>query len=284
MLDLHTTYDATGSADTLVTEATTGTIPAGDGATTIGVSPWPGATLVAYGAHVAAAAQAITGIGLKSNNIVDPVNGLIDQANTTPTMTRTVAGDFVQLGYGSGPNLVQYGQEAAGKICSYKIDYIKSGTCSTGSWFPPTAANSQTGFAQYSVVAGGAVTAGVYYSQAFAPTTTPPVGTYAILGFRLTAVVFGAAVRFQHSDFGGAFPGCPAVSYSDQAITNANMGGTSLTSDNVQGKQFVFLSQTLGVPCCPVFRIQGQGTGLNVQFIDCAADTPQITLNLLKLA
>lgn len=275
ILDLHSSVDATGSTDAFVSENTTGTIPANDGASVAGISPWPNATLIAYGAHVGAAAQAIVGIGLTSNNLVDPTNKLQD--NATGTDTRTMAIKTVQIGYANGANLVQYSQEAAGLIAAFKLDYLSGvGTSGPGSLFP-------TGPAEYSVTFGAA-TAQVYKTLAFAPTNPIPIGTYDILGFRTSASTFGGVLRFQHTDFGGAFPGMPFVGYSDAALTGANQGGNLFTSDSWQGTQFAQLSIALGRPVCPRFRVQGQGTGLVIQLLDNIADTVTVALNLQKVA
>lgn len=285
MLDLHSVYDATGSTDTIVTENNSNAvIPTGDGATTIGVSPWSNAILTMYGANAAAAAQALTTLGLTSNNLVDPTNQLLDTVNTTPTITSVIKAQTLQLAYKNGPNLVRYANEAAGATTTFKIDWISSGGKTVpGSIFPVTSLPN-LGFAQYQVTAGGAATAGVYQTTSFAPSTTPPVGTYAILGARVYALTTAAALRFQHTDFGGAFPGFPVVSYGTGTLTGANQGGNLIVSDSWQGYQFAWLSQILGMPCCPVFKIQGQGTGLNLQLLDPAADTAQFTINLLKIA
>lgn len=288
MLDLHNTYDATGSTDTVVTENNANAvIPVGDGATTIGLSPWQlAATLIAYGATVDAAGQALTTIGLQSNNLADATNQLVDGLNTTPVATRIAASYFIQLGYGAGPNYVRYANEAAGKTAPFKIDWIPGkGATSAGSLAPgpQRAGDTTTGFTQYSIVSG-ACTAGVYNTTSFAPTNTPPVGKYAILGARVSALTTALTLRFQHTDFGGCFPGFPVTDYNVGALTPGNIGGNTLLSDAWQGFQFVYMSQLLGVPCCPIFTIQGQGTGLNLQFLDTAADTPQTTLNLWKIA
>lgn len=280
ILDLHSVYDATGSTDTIVTENNANAvIPTGDGATTIGVSPFTGALMIAYGAHVVAAAQALTTLGLTSNNLVDPVNKLQDTVNTTPTITSVVKAKFAALNYARGPNLVQYANEAAGATATFKMDYLQGIGASTvpGNFLLPN-------IAEYSIVAGGAATAGVYQTTAFAPTTTPPIGTYAILGVRVYAITTACVLRFQHTDFGGAYPGLPLLSYGAGTLTGANQGGNTLTSDSWQGYQFVFLSQALGLPLCPLFRVQGQGTGLNLQLLDTAADTAQFDLILQKVA
>lgn len=279
ILDTHSVYDATGSTDTVVTENNSNAvIPANDGATTIGLSPWAGAVLLAYGAHVTAAAQALVALGLTSNNLVDPVNKLQDTVNSTPTITSILKSKFLQLSYAKGPNLVQYANEAAGASATFKMDYLASiGASQAGSVIPANVA-------EYSFAASGAATAGVYQTTAFSPSTTPPIGTYLILGARAYALSTAAFLRFQHTDFGGAFPGFPIASYGAGTLTPANYGGNEVISDAWQGMQFVKLGQLTGIPMCPVFRIQGQSTGLNLQLLDTAADTAQFDLILQKIA
>ncbi len=158
------------------------------------------------------------------------------------------------------------------------MDYLSSiGTSAPGSLIPANVA-------EYSFAAGGAATAGVYQTTAFNPSTTPPIGTYVILGARVYALSTAAVLRFQHTDFAGAFPGFPVASYGGGTLTPANYGGMSILSDSWQGYQFVYLSQLLGMQLCPVFRIQGQSTGLNLQLLDTAADTAQFDLILQKIA
>lgn len=280
ILDLHSVYDATGSTDTVVYENNANAvIPANDGATTIGLSPFPNAVMVAYGAHVVAAAQALVALNLKSNNLVDPANGLADSVNSTPTQTSILKTKYLTTNYAKGPNLVGYGNEAAGITATFKIDYLAN----VGTSIAPANFALQN-LAEYSFAASGAATAGVYQTTAFNPSTTPPIGTYAILGLRLYAVSFAAVVRFQHTDFQGAFPGLPFLTYGSGTLTSANQGGNELTSDSWQGYQFLYLSQRLGINVCPVFRIQGQSTGLNLQLLDTVADTAQFDLILQKIA
>ncbi len=276
LLDLHSVYDATGSTDTVVSENNSNAaIPANDGSNVIGLSPFGNATLLGYGATVGAAAQALVTIGMSSNNLVDPVNKLLDTARGTDT--RTCAMKWLTTNYARGPNLVQYAQEAAGVLATFKIDLVQVGSSSSPSSY------ALQNIAEYTINSG-ACTAGVYQSTAFAPSPTPPVGVYRILGARVCNVLFAAAIRFTHADFAGAHPGFPVVSYSDQALTIAGIGGNFLTSDQVQGYQFLAMSQALGIPCCPQFTIQGQGTGLNVEILDVIADTPTIDLIIQKLS
>lgn len=279
ILDLHSVYDATGSTDTIVYENNSNAaIPAGDGATTIGLSPFSGALLCAYGAHVDAAAQALVALNLQSNNIVDPVNKLSDSVSATPTITSILKSKFLQTGYGLGSNLVGYANELAGKTATFKIDYLANvGTSAQGSFVPANVA-------EYSFAASAAATAGVYQTIAFNPSQTPPVGTYAILGTRTYGLTTSAVIRFQHTDFQGAFPGYPIVDYGTGSLTAANLGGNMWSEERIQGYQFVALSALLGKSMCPVFRIQGQSTGLNLQLLDTNADTVQFDLILQKVA
>lgn len=232
-----------------------------------------------FGAHVVAAAQALVALGLTSNNLVDPTNKLADSVNATPTITSILKSKFALMSYVKGPNVVQYANEAAGKTATFKIDILGNIGASIA---PPSLALPNV--AEYSFAAGGAATAGVYQTTAFSPTTTPPIGRYAILGLRVYALTTAAVVRFQHTDFQGAFPGFPVLDYGTGSLTSANQGGNTITSDSWQGLQFLYLSQALGVPCCPVFTVQGQGTGLNLQLLDTAADTAQFDLILQKIA
>lgn len=274
MLDLHTAYDATGSTDTVVAENNANAvIPANDGATTIGVSPWTGAILCAFGVHTVSGKAVVT-LGLKSNNIVDPVNQLADTA--TGTDTALTVNQYLQAAYTLGPNLVTYAQEAAGAIATYKIDYIGAGTTAPGADVP-------AGLAQYSVTASGGATAGTYQTTAFNPSPTPPIGSYAILGLKMSNLAQPAVVRFAHTDFAGALPGFPVVDTTTGTLTYANLARNVFADPTYQGRQFVRLGQLLGKPCCPVFRIQGQGTGLNLQLLTTGTDTVTYGLDLQKL-
>lgn len=273
-LDLHVTYDATGSADTLVTEAATGTIPAGDGATTIGLSPQANAILCSYGVNsLNGAAQGLVKLGLSGNNLPDPVNG----SNMVFTGTDVGASRFVmaQYPYTAGTNLVNYAQEAAGIIAAVKLDWVPGPAGVAGDWVPVNNNIYPT--------TSAAVTAGVYKTTAFNPTQTPTIGKYAILGAWVGSLTAGAVIRFQHSDFKGIFPGFPVVDYSTGSLTPAQMQGAGFFDPQVQGYQFVWMSSLLRQPCCPVFNIQGQSTGLNMQILDTTADTPTIQLNLMQI-
>lgn len=275
IIDAHSVYDATGSTTLVYENNANAVIPAGDGATTIGLSPQPNSILFSYGYMTLGTTDAAGKLALQSNNIVDPTNGLQD-ANTG-TSTAFHRGKFAQVSYGNGPNLVGYNtQTAAAKVATYKMDWnTRLGTSVAGSFFPP-------GFAEYTF-SGSAATAGVYETIAFNPGNAVPTGKYAILGLRVYSLTSGAFLRFQHTDFGGAFPGIPIFPSATGSSTAANMGFSPFASESWQGCQFVKLSQYLGQPSCPVFTVQGQGTGLNLQFLSTNTDTPQFDLNLMKV-
>jgi hypothetical protein len=275
MLDLHSVYDSTGSTDTIVAENNSNAvIPTNDGATTIGVSPFNNAVLVAFGAQsLNGGAQGIVSVGLQGNNIVDPTNKM--QFTATGTDVMAVKSIMTQVGYSNGPNLVNYAQEAAGIITTHKLDLVQGPACTGGSYTPAGQAIYPATFSQ--------LTAGAYGSKSFAPTNAPPIGRYAVLGAWVSALTAGAALRFDHTDFKGAKPGFPVVDYATAALTPSQIQGGGVFSPEAQGYQFVWLSQKLGVASCPVFTVQGQGTGLNIQCIDGTADTPTVILNLQKV-
>lgn len=283
MIDAHAVYDAVGSTDTVVAENNSNAvIPSADGATTIGVSPFSGAVLCAFGAHVAAVAGAIVSIGLSGNNIVDPTNKILQTDGSVDN--DLLAGFFGQFAYSNGPNLVNYAQEAAGKLLTYKLDYVRTGRFPNimGTEVPITDVNGVQGMAVYSTNFA-ALTAGAYGTKTLSPVNVPPIGTYAILGAKVSSLTSVGMVRFQHTDFGGAFPGFPIMDLVTGTLTQANYGSTAWVESRWQGAQFVYLSQILGTPCCPVFAVQGQGTGLVLQAISTNGDTPVVTLNLLKV-
>jgi hypothetical protein len=52
---------------------------------------------------------------------------------------------------------------------------------------------------------------------------------------------------------------------------------------NSHGEQFIYLSQKLGKPQCPVFTVSNAGTGLQIQMICAQAATPVVDLVLVKV-
>jgi hypothetical protein len=130
---------------------------------------------------------------------------------------------------------------------------------------------------------GGALTIHQWGTQAFAPTTMLPVGKYAILGAYVTAISYGALLRFQHADFGFVTPGFPVA--NPETISSSTWD--KVWKDDLllakHGYQFVYLSDIMGSPCCPVFSITSIGTGLNFQILSAVADTPVVTVNLAKV-
>ena len=277
MLDLHVLYDATGSTSLIQPK----TIPSGDGATAAGVPILtdPGkAKLIAWGAVGITATAAIKAAKLISNDLNDTNNG--QYWLPSGTVINIMTPHFIEgLDYKTAARQVFAAQKAAGLEFTFTIDHydpsqVRARTI-MGGYLPPARG-------MYSQVFGGALTAQAWGSVAFAPTYNLPAGAYAILGFWVTGLTNVAALRFQHSDFGAAAPGCIAV---DQVV----VGGTlpALAFDRIlierQGYQFVAFSEITGQPQCPVFRAGPNGTGLNVWAFDNTADTPTVILNLAFL-
>lgn len=134
--------------------------------------------------------------------------------------------------------------------------------------------------AAYSTTFGGALTAITWGSAVFAPSPLLPAGKYAILGARADALTNYGFIRFQHADFGPYLPGFPIVDTA-LAAARATVGDSLLTLE--AGYQFVDLSDILKQPCCPVFTVSAQGTGLTIQAAAITADTPIIEILLTAL-
>lgn len=265
MLDAHL---VSGTGSTSLT--TLSTIPTNDGATSAGVPIASGATLAMFGGLAVSTLDAINEIALSSNDLIDPSNKL----NSVFTSAKiTAAALTLSLPYSLGARNVQVKNAAAGDTLGFTVDFYQKGpACVGGSYFPAI-------LAQYSTTFGAALTALTYGTAPLAPTTNVPVGKYAILGATTGAITNNAFLRFQHPDFGGYYPGFPVVS---SELGTAGVIG-EIFSEAYDGYQFVKMSQVTNQPCCPVFTVTGQGTGLNIQAISCNTDTPIVNLNLAKI-
>lgn len=270
MLDFH----AASSGGNKTTLAAVSTILAGnDGQTVAGVPLDKSATLVGWGGATTIA-DTIAGIQLLSQDQQDPANGYTYSPGAT-----SVAGMFhfwENLPFKTGKRQISMAQNtAAANNMVYWMDWYM-----TGAKVPSIALNryGKPGKnAAYTVTFGGALTAITWASQAFAPAPLLPAGKYAILGARADALTNYGFVRFQHADFGPWLPGFPIIDTA-LAAARATVGDSLLTLE--PGYQFVDLSDILKQPCCPVFTVSAQGTGLNVQAAAITADTPLITILL----
>jgi hypothetical protein len=134
-----------------------------------------------------------------------------------------------------------------------------------------------------SLTFGGALTAVTWKAQAFAPSPAMPAGKYAIQGVHVSSLTNYALIRFQHADFGAFLPGFPVVDpYAAAARAVLPGYGQDLLVDYC-GYQFTYLSQVFNTPMEPVFTVQSNATGLNIQVAAITTDTPQILLNLIQV-
>src|SRR5438094_3820463 len=114
----------------------------------------------------------------------------------------------------------------------------------------------------------------------FPPTSAMPPEKYAILGAFVSALTNYALIRFQHSNFKGYFPGFPVIDHT-KAAARAVVNPDDLFM--AQGYQFATMSEILRIPCCPIFTVTAQGTGLTIWAASITADTPNVALNVVKL-
>jgi hypothetical protein len=277
MLDLHVLYDATGSTTLFQPK----TIPANDGAVVAGVpliTATKVATLAMWGAVGLSVATGIKQASMTSNDLNDPNN--TNNWKPSGTSLNIMTPHFMEsLSYATAARVVQAAQKGIGLIFTFQVDHYEPkdarAVCVPGSYFPAARG-------LYSQLFGGALTAGAWGSQGFAPTYNLPAGRYALLGFQASALTNVAAVRFQHADFGVCQPGCIAADFFTTATTITGVSSDDIAM-NSQYNQFVQLSQYTGKPQCPVFRAGPNGTGLNIGVFDLTADTPTIVLNLAFL-
>lgn len=249
-------------------------VAAGDEAAVAGVPLKPNATLVAWG-HSTTVADTIENCNCKSQDMLDPING--------ETFFPGAAADiqlfqkFTNVPYKTGQRIYQIDQNTgAANSLAWALDaYPEDGAQNIkGSRFMPGQISVKQLF-------GGALTAITWGSVAFAPTTAIPNGKYAILGFHAFALTDSALIRFKHASFKGVMPGYPAIDHTTAAIARPTVPGDD--SLNQDGFQFVYMSEILGQPCCPVFEVSNAGTGLIIQALSITADTPGIQVNLAKV-
>lgn len=273
MLDLHAVTGTPGAATVL--GAAFNTVCTNDGAAVAGVPISPNAILVAWGG-LSIAANTIGSIKLQSQDMIDPLNGETVQLGAASLLNNFVK--FTKLPFKTGGRIITMGTNTAvGAASAFLLDTYPGGTTVQGDYFPEKEVTPLL------TTFGGALTIHVWGSQAFAPATMLPVGKYAILGAYVSAMSYGGLLRFQHADFGFATPGIPVANYETISTSTWDkvMKNTLLMSEH--GYQFVYLSDIMNTPCCPVFSVTSAGTGLNIQALSAVADTPVVTLNLSKL-
>ncbi len=275
MLDVH----AVTSGGSLTTLAAITKIAAGnDGATAAGAPIANNATLVSWGG-LTTVADVIEEMQLLSQDQLDPVNGTDFKPGATNSLL-VYFFEFDNLPFKQGNRKISMAQKtAAANNIGFTVDaYPEEGK-------NPAVASSYAGAASASVSATftfSALTAITWGTKAWAPTSPPPLGKYALKGFNIDGLTAsGALVRFSHANFQGKKPGFFAIDTTSAALSNSNTPKDSLLL--YQGYQFVRLSEIFKQSYCPVFEITAQGTGLTAEVLDIAGDTPDLTIYLEKV-
>lgn len=263
MLDLHVLYNATGST-TLSNITAAANIPSNDGQAAAGVPIAPNAILKHWG-FMTLIADTLKTIQLVSQDQVDPING--EQLNPGAESTWGIMNVEEYLPFLKAARNLSYAQNTgAAKVAAYTIDQYQAGS---------QGKNTLGSHAIIPQVFGAGLTAGAWGSQTFSPTAMPPQGKYAILGAYVSGLTNYGVIRFEHADFKGFKPGFPVVD-ADLAITRA-VAPPNDAIFNLYGRQFVAMGDI------PTFNITAQGTGLQIDFYDLVADTPNIMLNLAQV-
>jgi len=277
MLDVHALAITPGAALTL---GATGAIAAGgDGAQVAGVPIADGAVLRMFGAS-SIAANSIAAARLRSQDMVDPINGVTFTPGAASLLSQYF--DYTTLPYKTGARELTLGTNVGvNAALGYLIDEFKGSgpkyPCVNGS--RSMGGEVMTGANTF----GGALTANTWGQLAYAPGTALPNGKYAILGAYCSALTNGALIRFSHANFGSFRPGFPVANYE----TISTGSWDEVMKDPLvmmeAGQQFIYLSEILGTPCCPVFDVSNAGTGLNIEMCSAIADTPVVNLMLAKV-
>lgn len=272
MLDIH----AVSSGGSLTTLAKIGTIAVNDTATVAGVPIQQGAKLIAWGG-MTTIADVIEQIQLLTQDQVDPQNG----ENFLAIIGSSLLGLFYKptnINYKTGARSIWMAQKTgAANNLGFTMDLYPDAVK-----MPAVKCNRyQENNIVLAQLYGGALTAITWGKQAFTPGTAIPNGKYAILGAWAEGLTNYALLTFLHADFGQYSPGFPVVDFRHSALANATQPIDPLFLNH--GYQFVYLSEELNQPVCPVFRVTNAGTGLNLNMLSITGDTPQIVLNLARM-
>lgn len=273
MLDVHALTITPGAALVL---GSAGSISAGgDGAQVAGVPIRNDAVLRMYGFH-SPTADTIANLKLQSQDQVDPINGITFTPGAASLLNAHF--DYTTLKYVTGARVLTAGTNT-GVVAGngYLIDEYAGGPCIAGT-------RGMGGEVMVGALTfGGALTANTWGQLAFAPTNALPNGKYAILGAYCSAIANAALIRFSHADFGSFKPGFPVHNYETiSTATWDKMCKDDLVNGAV-GEQFIYLSEILGRPMCPVFTASNAGTGLVIEMISAQTDTPVVNLMLAKV-
>lgn len=273
MLDVHAVTITPGAALVL---GNPGTISTNDGAQVAGVPVRPDAVLRMYGMH-SPTADTIANVKLQSQDQVDPINGVTFTPGAASLLNQHF--DYTTLPYKTGARLLTAGTNT-GVVAGngFLIDEYNGGPVIKGSRC--MGGDVMTGALTF----GGALTANVWGSQAYAPGTALPNGKYAILGAYVSAIANAALIRFAHADFGFMKPGFPVANYETISTSTWDKVCKDDLILGAVGEQFIYLGDVMEKAMCPVFTVSNAGTGLNIEIISAQADTPVVNLVLAKVA
>lgn len=275
ILDLHAGVSS-GNVTALTAGGTVGataTIPAGDDASTYGQPVKSTAVLKAWGLETIAA-DTLYEAQLTSQDQADPLNGEWYNYGASNVVIGMM--EYTTLPYSKGGRKIAVRQNTgAGLATPFTIDGYADGNSIVGE-------RAMSKKVSPTITTFAALTAQAWGGIAFQPTQPIPNGKYAILGAKVRALTNVGLLRFTHPDFKGFHPGFPVVDSELALATSLQLTDRTQIFQEL-GYQFVYLSEVLGAPCCPVFSVNNNGTGLIIQALSVIADTPIVMLNLAKV-
>jgi len=272
MLDYHSLTITPGAV--LVLGADGAVSAGGDGAATAGIPITPNAVLKMWGFN-SPTADSIAAIRLRSQDMINPIDGITITPGAASLLLQWL--DYTHLPYKKGTRSLNVGTNV-GVVAGngFLIDDINAGQCVNVRC--DSGNDTSVGLTTF----GAALAANTWGTQPWAAPNLP-AGKYAIVGSYASAFANVAGIRFTHTDFGGASPGYPTCNYE---LATAATGQVAAKDELVwlaHGEQFIYLSEKLGKPMCPVFTVSNAGTGLNIQMIAAQAATPVVDLHVVKV-
>ena len=214
---------------------------------------------------------------LLSADMYDAKNGEYDVIGSSSALNNSVYTTYVPF-KGGFRQLSIRSNTSAGKPIGWMLDDYPGayGVAKCG-----FSSGTMTGdHAKVTQVFGGGLTTQVWGNVGFAPTYPLKAGRWAILGAKVNALTDNAVIRFSHADFNGYKPGFPVT---DQTNTTA---GTANDQPGVffdyPGLQFAALDMFMGTGC-PVFTASSAASGLTIEALDAAADTPNVSVWLQRV-
>ena len=280
MLDAHCSTVTPGAATVLGSPA--GTVaPGGDGQIVAGlpIVTTAGAATLAMWGGLAITADTIANLKLQSQDMIDPING--ETVTPGAASLLNVVNEWTNLPYRTGIRNISMGTNTGVTACSvYTIDLYADNCPQKPIVLSRRMKNKVITPVQ---TFGGAITTNQWSTLVYNPTNQLPAGRYALAGARVAAIANAAIIRFQHADFGQYMPGFPVSNYETISTSTWDKIDKEDLFLTQVGTQFIYLSEVLGVPCCPVFRVGNAGTGLTIWMLSAQGDTPTVTLDLVYL-